>query len=168
MNNFWMNVIRASEAVFMHHTCYSCQKVEEELSSTGPRPVDLTRAASAETMSELAFGITEFISSSLCMWTMWYMCMYSHVGTYMQVCIPYMESGIQHRIFFNLIVWGQVSHGTWSSLIYLDWLASGFQKSTYLHSQPRLMLRLHVHATTFSFLQGCGPTEALVLQEQIL
>lgn len=89
-----MNVIRASEAVSMHHTCCSSQKAEEELSSTGPRPVDLTRAASVKTRSELAFGVTEFISSSLCMWTMWSMCMYSHVGMCMQVCIPCIESGI--------------------------------------------------------------------------
>lgn len=38
MNNLQMNVIRASEAVSMHHICYSSQKVEEELSSKDPDP----------------------------------------------------------------------------------------------------------------------------------
>lgn len=150
-----MNVLRLSKAVSVHHTCYSSQKVEEELSYTGPRPVDLARAASAKTRSELASGVTQFTSSSLCMWTMWSMCMYSHVGMCMQVCIPCMDSGIRHRVFLNLMMWGWASHGTWSSLIFLDWLASGFQRSTCLHPQPHLMLRLHVHTTTLSVLQGC-------------
>ena len=140
---------------------WSCVHVANKLSQlesrgrTQKRDPDLW-AASANTTSELALEYEEFIRS------MWFMCTHSYVHrwacTYVCVCIhafSSMEARGQCQVFLKIICWGRISHRTWSSPTLLDWLASSFQKSMYLH----LPLRIHVQLLTWVW----GPTHILTI-----